>query len=111
LLQLVTRLLLENVGTLLIMNMKVDVGTLWSLWAAADLWASGGKREAFSMACPWGTALARLGGNQRSRLPTNPQRPLFRARRRSLFSLGATKPVFELMARRRDRSFGARTVV
>jgi hypothetical protein len=25
---------------------------LWSLWTAADLWASWGKRRAFSPACP-----------------------------------------------------------
>ena len=93
------------------MNMNVVVDMLWSLWAAADLWASGGKRAAFSMACPWGSALARSGGNRRRRLSTNPQRPLFRARRRSLVLLGASKPVIELMARRRDRSLGARTVV
>jgi len=36
---------------------------------------------------------------------------LFRARRCSLFPLGAEEPVLEQMAHRRDRSFGARTVV
>src|SRR6266704_1991699 len=49
---------------------------LWSLWAAADLWARWGKRGAFSPACPQGTALARSGGNRRSRLSTNSQRLL-----------------------------------
>src|SRR5712671_6047194 len=33
-----------------------------------------GKRRAFSPACPWGTALARSGGDRRSRLSTNSQR-------------------------------------
>lgn len=92
------------------MNTNVVVGTLWKLWVAADLWASHGKRAAFSMACPWGSALARSGGNRRSRLSTDPRRQLFRARQRSLFLLGTNKPMFELMARRRDRSLGARTV-
>ena len=52
-----------------------------------------------------------FSGNWRGRAPIKTQRPLFRARRRSLFALWASKPVSEPMARRRDRSFGARTVV
>ncbi|MEN9426021.1 MAG: hypothetical protein RLZZ220_370 [Pseudomonadota bacterium] len=76
-----------------IMNINIDVDTLWSLWAAADPWASGGKRAAFSTVCPWGSALVRSGGNRRSRLSSNPQRLSLRARRRSLLSLGANKPV------------------
>ena len=66
-----------------IMNMNT-VDTLWSLWAATGLWAGGGKRAAFSTGRPQDCA-QRKGGNRRSRLSTNPQRPRFRARRCSQF--------------------------
>jgi len=69
-----------------------DVNTLWSLWAATGLWAGGGKRAAFSTGRPQDCA-QRKGGNRRSRLSTNPQRPRFRARRCSQFYPGDTKPV------------------
>jgi hypothetical protein len=48
------------------------------------LWAGGGKRAAFSTGRPQDCA-QRKGGNRRSRLSTNPQRPWFRARRCSQF--------------------------
>ena len=46
------------------------------MWAAADLWARRGKRLAFSPACPQETALARSGGDRRSRRSTNSQHRL-----------------------------------
>jgi hypothetical protein len=75
------------------MNVKVFTDTLWGLWAAADQWASGGKRIAFSRACPWGSALARSGGNRRRRLSINPQRICrFRHDGVARITLGTTSP-------------------
>lgn len=74
------------------------IGALWSLWAKG---CAVGKSSDFS------TASGPVADRPSS---TNPQRGSFRARRRSLLRLGASKPASEQMARRRDRSAGARTV-
>ena len=74
------------------------IGALWSLWAKG---CAVGKSSDFS------TASGPVADRPSS---TNPQRESFRARRRSLYALWASKPACEQMARRRDRSSGARTV-
>ncbi|MDR2260944.1 MAG: hypothetical protein LBE06_08485, partial [Azoarcus sp.] len=75
------------------MNINND-DRLWSLWATAiHRIARSAKAGTGAAGCPQIHNLA-----------------VFRARRRSLFPLWANKPAGERMARRRDRSLGARTV-